>query len=124
MAAWAQAQGSRTAVTMRVRPLSTGYPKNSASVELEIGDALGLVTIWESGECKIDLGSKTDAHRTLIRSGEVSTAEEVDAWLDSAIEFASQLPGRERKRRLIRRGYTGNPSCICIYSILPAKRMF
>lgn len=92
MAAWAQAQGDRTDVTVTFRAPSTAYPKNSASVELETGDTLGLVTIWDSGEYETDLGSKTDPDRHLTRSGEVSTAEDVVAGLDSAIEFALQLP--------------------------------
>jgi hypothetical protein len=88
MASWTQAQADRADVMVRLRAPSTRYPKNSASVELETVGALGQVTFWDSGECETDLGSKTDPDRTLIRSGQVSTPEEVAAVLDSAIEFA------------------------------------
>ena len=92
MASWAQAQGDRTDVTVKFRAPSTTYPKNLASVELETADAVGTVTIWDSGECETDVMSKTDPDRHLIRTGEVSTAADVVTGLDSAIAFALQLP--------------------------------
>ena len=92
MAAWAQTHGDRTDVTVRLRRPSTRYPKNSATVAFETDSALGQVTVWDSGECETDLGSTWDPDRTLIRSDEVSTAEEVAADLDSALDFALRLP--------------------------------
>jgi hypothetical protein len=92
MVAWAQTHGDRTDVTVRLRGPSNKYPKNCATVQIETGSALGQVTVWDTGECETDLGSTWDPDRTLIRSREVSTAEEVAAVLDYALDFALQLP--------------------------------
>ena len=65
-------------------------PKKAAWVEFEGPDVLGQVIVWESGECEVDLGSGSEASRTLIRSVDLSTNADLDELLTEITDFCAQ----------------------------------
>src|SRR5580658_4852849 len=65
--------------------------KRSARIEVEDPEVMGQIILWEPGECEIDLGSTTDAERTLIASRQLAAPEELTRTLEEAMEFSDTV---------------------------------
>lgn len=63
------------------------WSKRAALIEFEDPSTMGQVTVWDTGECEVDLGSTTDPARTLIRSIQVSSGEQLIQTLEEAVTF-------------------------------------
>ena len=65
--------------------------QGSCRFEIEEPAAMGQVTLWEGGECEVDLGSATDPTRTLIKSAHPISTEALIDLLEEAMSFCQEL---------------------------------
>jgi hypothetical protein len=66
---------------------SPDWPKKSAWVVLEDARSLGQITVWETGEAELDLGSRVDPTKVLIKTEFFRTREDLVGSLETAIDF-------------------------------------
>jgi hypothetical protein len=64
----------------------------SVSVEIEGSSIMGQITLWDTGECEVDLGSTIDRNRTLVRSVQVTSNGELLEVLQEAIHSCESEP--------------------------------
>ena len=69
--------------------------KPSAWVECEDPSVVGMGTMWDTGECDIDLGSTTDPDVTMIQTRQLASAEDVTRALTDAMDFAESVMAAE-----------------------------
>jgi hypothetical protein len=73
------------------KPPNSLLRKRAAVVEVEEPAVMGQVTLWETGECEVDLGSTTDPNKTLIKSYHVVSTTDLLGVLGEAMDFCTGL---------------------------------
>ncbi len=58
---------------------------------MEEPEVMGQVILWETGECEVDLGSTSDPARTLIKTAQLSSTEELLTLMDEIVAFCQEL---------------------------------
>ena len=76
---------------MTFREPSVRFPKASAAVTVEEPEVMGHVIVWETGECEVDVGSTRDPDRTLIKTAQLSSKEDLTTLMDEIVAFCEGL---------------------------------